>query len=515
MGEEFLSRLADFETCASDGSRMISERKIWNRNQRVNKLPSEILSHIFAIGEDEERRERQQQTSKEPRYVRLQELASHVCSHWRHVAINDFTLWTHIHITSPPHRMASLYLDRAGPTALLGIDLDLGRGYWKKVGVRREDHTKQASHIPQILDFLVAHGAGVDRWKSMHVSIAQYQALTPLISFLNTQLAPALRYLSWERELFPRGLHRVDESGLDSDEFLPLSRSSLPNLCCLRTSAIPLYFLFRPPSTGLAGLTELSFELGYPMYSLLKLGDFLSANPQLETLEIDTGYSLHLPPQSTVPRVCLPSLRSFKIHNMFHLPWVLDFLDMVDAPTLQKLVLDCGPKIISTTGGGPIATFIAFGKLPRNGSEVDSSECSDSRPFYPLLRELDVSKFSCPQLELTALFLAFPLVTHLRICGKQAVCLNLVSRVLPNLVSLKFSRLVYPGLADVLHCRAITGLPVQVVQVHKEFGLHVEEELPGPTKVELYHDRHFQHDYYFGGAEEIEDESNSNEDWSE
>src|SRR5947209_1453491 len=106
--------------------------------------------------------------------------------------------------TSTSLALPTLYLERTGPTALLDIDIDLHERSSDSTEIGPDDRAK-AGTIPHILDFLIAHGACVDRWRSIYIFTAQYQVLVPFINFLNMEFAPAVRSLWLDRDMFSKG----------------------------------------------------------------------------------------------------------------------------------------------------------------------------------------------------------------------------------------------------------------------------------------------------------------------
>lgn len=475
---------------------MISQRKARNNEQGVNKLPSDILSYVFAIGEEVERSVRQWRVSNETKYIGFQELSSQVCSHWREVAIHGPRLWSYIHITRPPGQIVSLYVCRAGPTIPLDIELDMSEEYWDRTEIDPEDHTSQTQHIPHVLNFLSTHGAKVNRWKSLRVSATRYEALVPLMDLLNAEQAPSLRFLSWERRL-SKSFYQVDETKFGSDEFWAFSKTSLPRLRSLNSRGLPLHALFRGPSVGLTGLTKLSLTPGNTLFDLTALRDLLSASPQLKSLFLDTGllyHQYHIDP--IAPRVCLPALCSLQIFAFRQAPWILRLLQMLDLPGLHELTLDF-PTRTSTNPiwrDDQIATYITGKVSPHDLTTISTSGLTSS-PIYPSLRTLDISRYTCSKKELIDLFSALPLIVQLGISGSQAASLGKAPCVLPNLVTLKFSRFVYPHLGHVLQCRERAGFPIKTILVHKDFRLHVKDELPDTVNIEVYWDYRFQREY--------------------
>lgn len=87
----------------------------------ISRLPSEILSHIFALTQPPEDSDQ----SKEKSFTSFDWIVvSHVCRAWRFIALGCATLWTGINSS---HRFMDLFMERS-EGAVLRCDMDARRG---------------------------------------------------------------------------------------------------------------------------------------------------------------------------------------------------------------------------------------------------------------------------------------------------------------------------------------------------------------------------------------------------
>ncbi|KAH7344186.1 hypothetical protein B0J17DRAFT_645630 [Rhizoctonia solani] len=78
----------------------------------INQLPSELLAGIMQL--------RLEHRHIKGPVLRYPDVLSHVCSHWRQVAVHSRSLWSHIDISAwaTPGSRAMTFLNRAGPSLL-------------------------------------------------------------------------------------------------------------------------------------------------------------------------------------------------------------------------------------------------------------------------------------------------------------------------------------------------------------------------------------------------------------
>ncbi|KAH7325159.1 hypothetical protein B0J17DRAFT_682403 [Rhizoctonia solani] len=99
------------------------------RRRSINSLPEEILARIFSLVCTLNLCPRLAKyvylaSIKQPTFIKDPVILSHVCSHWRHIAINWGNLWSHIDLIPQQFLFtrrstrAKTYLARAGQSLL-------------------------------------------------------------------------------------------------------------------------------------------------------------------------------------------------------------------------------------------------------------------------------------------------------------------------------------------------------------------------------------------------------------
>ncbi|KAJ3490445.1 hypothetical protein NLI96_g1440 [Meripilus lineatus] len=122
-------------------------------------LPNELLSHIFYLGCQDEL----DLDSLPPNTPRFEVLVSHVCQHWRNVALATSALWTTIHFRTNSHRdRANQYLARSKQN-LIDISVDT---------TSEKDHisgkTLFREEFKPVFEIVTPH---INRWKSLTLKV--------------------------------------------------------------------------------------------------------------------------------------------------------------------------------------------------------------------------------------------------------------------------------------------------------------------------------------------------------
>ncbi|KEP46811.1 F-box-like protein [Rhizoctonia solani 123E] len=420
--------------------------KVQNTDLHAEILPLELLSYIFTLGEQAERFVRTKQGSHS---MRFQELVSQVCSHWRAVAINNPTLWTWITIQRPSHReIAASYLVRAGSTALLDVEIEMRSGFWDRAEISPTDWAGQLKCTSNLIEFLA-------------------------LDFLHNHAAPALQSLAlkWAS----KSMQHVEEiravDGARTSLRSPvLSGPLAPDLRYVELTSVPWRFVLDRPSPLFTGLTSLSLTAATQLNSLAMLANLLRGNPCLQSLHLSSGpdhmdnaYFSDYP----LPCISLPELHSFSVRSAYKSDWILDVLQVVQVPNLNKFTL--ATELYTDYPGeatGPelmLLNFLSGG----NGDAWVDGHTSASKSLYPSLRELDISSVGCYSGGKTIMTLlsSFPSVTWLAIANHQIDCLAHFPSVLPKLDCLSLNGDPSPDLGKVLRRRAASGHPIQVVEL--------------------------------------------------
>ncbi|KAG8732103.1 hypothetical protein FRC11_000731, partial [Ceratobasidium sp. 423] len=406
--------------------------------QATNELPVEVLSRIFVLGEGMQRGPRAIGLP----YVGFQDLVVQVCRHWREVAIGTPELWTYIFISRPPpHLHAQLYISRSG-TLPLHIDLDMRTPFIKPLHPLHE--SEQAERALQALDFIEKSGGTRDRWGSLIVLSKALFAVISIYSFFARTPTPALQFMSikWKA----RSNIMDDEEDLIHQEIL-FSKASLahgperPRLSHVEFSGLPKYFMFDCHSPMISNLTRFTFICSEIMSlpSHEELSDVLSANPRLEHLSVDMRATRHrfggLEPAAAIAslQVRLPLLRSFSLNTSHLHQWSLHLLQIVDAPGVEYLNINTDHGF-STSTPNELYQYLAKGRVNEvlQCHATFDDNVPGSGPIFPQLKHLNVERMTQNIQDISLIFTAFPMVTHVTLGGFGALAFYEHAEYLPN-----------------------------------------------------------------------------------
>ncbi|KAG8788129.1 hypothetical protein FRC12_014902 [Ceratobasidium sp. 428] len=460
----------------------VLDLKLQNSKRCVNKLPHELLLRIFRAGGEMQRR----RGAREP-CRGLQDLATQVCTQWRDVAINSPVLWTYIYISRPPpHHSAALYLDRCGPTNLLDLDLEIMNDFFHED--IQSDNRARMSETKKIIAFLVQHGAGTRRWKSLKISSEVLPVLLEMLKYVHPRLNPTLQYLSIEWSL-GTDIATAMESEIGVFTFLsvfdrvyPHTNEPFPRLRHVDMITVPSALTFRRPLPMLVDLTHLGLHPAFKLCSHSQLYDLLSDNPRLESLDIAGGIlDENVEPNDL--QIVLPSLRSLSVALGACPAWTLGVIMMIDGPAIERLKLSLygyrTSQMIQVIE--QIVSHITS-KYHTNTQPVATHEQTASRQqIYPALRLLDISGL-CPANDQTKsfgeLFLALPGITLLVARASIVAILGDQRRLLPHLEHVRLVGEAPKELCRVLYSRAKAGHPVKVLEVYELFLDSIQVTLP-------------------------------------
>ncbi|KAF8604086.1 hypothetical protein BDV93DRAFT_606425 [Ceratobasidium sp. AG-I] len=415
----------------------------------TNRLPPELLSRAFVLGEGMQRGPR---VSSWP-YVGLQDLVVQVCQHWREVAIHTPVLWSHIFISQPPpHRHAVLYLARSGPSCPLDIDIEMKTPYID--GISRFGGSLQANRALETLQSIVAHGGQVARWRSLTVVAKMPQVIFKTISFINSEPTLALRFLSltWKAIIDVAEHQEVDvlevaPEVFDDNYALDFGRRR-PQLQNVELNGIPKDYVFERASPLVSNLTSLKLATSFFLPSIRATSALFSASPRLESLYIDTTYAdSDLFELAVAPlQVSLPLLRSFSLHAATYYNWSLCLLQIVNAPAVQHFELYAGVAFLNQLGDfKPLLRFLGAGRI--SGSlqcdqiPADQPYCG---PIFPSLHHLelkldfDLALDSIRQVTVQNLLQAYPMITQVTLSYPAMLAFSRAPTLLPNISHFKY-----------------------------------------------------------------------------
>ncbi|KAF7982884.1 hypothetical protein HWV62_25128 [Athelia sp. TMB] len=348
----------------------------------INDLPNELLAHIFHLGafedDDEEDEDDMYQDTMEDAIfdekdisaddgfededsddddddgtptttLPFQVLVSHVCSHWRTVAVETPVLWSTIKFVDEPspftrckewlHRSKDLPIEviidctREADTEASDSEMDVDAG-------KPEEPFYTHSDLHTILEIVTPHAA---RWRVFEVEVNEYSFMRIVTDALAAlPAAPALQILQ---------LHHYGEEADDEYEFfLPaelrdpapvLFAGNAPKLEQLALWGVHLDWS-AAANRFLAGLKDV--ELAYHAQDVrptwAELAALLAGSPALDTLSLCLSGPRGAPSDWAAERaVPLPSLRSLVL--AFHPPEDLCALvRLLPTPNLTSLSLD-------------------------------------------------------------------------------------------------------------------------------------------------------------------------------
>ncbi|CAE6502763.1 unnamed protein product [Rhizoctonia solani] len=409
-------------------------------NMRVmNDLPPEVLSRIFVLGEGMQRGSR---AIRLP-YVGFQDLVVQVCRRWREVAISTPELWTYIFISSPPpHLCAERYISRSG-TLPLHIDLEMRTSFIKPIHPFHE--SEQAERALEALEFIEKSGGKRDRWRSLIIFSKALFAITSIYSFFTRRPTPALQFVSIKWKAHDD--IETDQEELGVQEF-GLSETTLahgperPQLRHVELNGLAKNFMCNDHSVLVSNLTRFTFIApGTTLLSLPSYQQFsavLAASPQLEHLSVDMQAAHYgfmniesSPADIGSFQVRLPLLRSFSLYTGHLHRWGLNLLQIVDAPGVQCLDINTEHNLFAPDAIG-LHQYLAKGRV--NGVlqrhvPLDNNDTSGSGPIFPQLKHLSVQQMTR---NVSPIFVAFPMVTHITFGGLGALTLCHHPEYLPN-----------------------------------------------------------------------------------
>jgi hypothetical protein len=269
-------------------------RRLRNMKTLINlKLPCEILSNIFSLTKDSYRGdphcfdEGSRYKSLSTHWIRC---TSHVCSHWRAVALSDPSLWVD---GIPANRAAiKVFLERSKD---LPIVLDSNIIYI-------------ASHRAKIYSFIPRHMKRVEALYIEHISLAADDGAT-IAKVLDTDM-PHLKELCLSFNLIRRASKR--------EPFFTVPHSIIKGIKYLRLNACNLHW----DQAQLRNLTVLRLSSGYVPFarkfraSIKQISNILRLSPELQSLELenivldDTGEQ-----NDTYPDIFLPSLMDLSLRS--------------------------------------------------------------------------------------------------------------------------------------------------------------------------------------------------------
>ena len=287
---------------------------------------------------------------------------SHVCSHWRTVALNYPRLWVNIHLT--PHTTPgelSAYVKRSKDCPV-NVNLHLGDS---DIG------SLEAELLITI----------VQRWRKLVVEFHGQIRSDMFLAHLHRLEAPSLAHFS----VNVNAHHHLELMSRSMNDPLPqIFAGGTPALSFLRLGCHAMSF-YRPPLTTITTLhldQTSHLPISYALFRRL-----VTSSPLLSNLSIygDMIDADRWPSGSTIE---LPALRSLRIYGRSGFIYC-GLLLSISAPNLESLILK--------------------GVLHHDLDELCDSP---QMPKFPALQSLTFCDFECTDSTYRRLFHAFPAITH-------------------------------------------------------------------------------------------------------
>ncbi|TFK85738.1 hypothetical protein K466DRAFT_587857 [Polyporus arcularius HHB13444] len=403
----------------------------------IHLLPVELLTRIFHLGVDSD----PLPDDRPPEHRPFEVLVSHVCRHWRHIALHTPHLWTTVHFRLKSHiDRGRAYLSR---NARLPIDIYVDTCA-EDTAKHRKDLIFRDSFMPTF-DVVLPH---IDRWREFHLKVADLECKGSARKVLNTcGPAPLLRTLqlwhvqNWES---PERLF-----GAIGPPPVVVFGGHLPRLKNIILQGVNLPWTSSP---FLSNLTAIEYALHSDDVRMPweQWRNMLVSSPNLERLCLhysgprakSSGGSppdgiewwgadppapddvippgVQLPPAADP--VLLPRLQEIQLHDLDS-DYLIALFRTLDAPHLRALHLELDTEDQDFT---PFVQYLVAPPLAlvksrhhhhhANGDAHEgpsSLHRNASRPKFPHLKSLTVSALTCSLESWRALLESAPELTRL------------------------------------------------------------------------------------------------------
>ncbi|KAG6335962.1 hypothetical protein ID866_3115 [Astraeus odoratus] len=406
----------------------------------------------------------------------FQLLASHICRHWRNVALETPSLWNKIYISdddSPPFDRVTTYLQRSKS---LPLDITIG---WEP-----SDYVEQLVELPEDVDFeallalLVPH---IPKWRYLRVDVTSYEHM---FIFLKTVADPSIPAASQLEEL---ELHHYEDSESliflrpDLAHHITIFNGSTPPLKSVDLWGVHVDW----NQSWLRSANLLALQLAYHTEdvrpSWAAFSTMLRRSPALEMLYLISSGPSGPPSEwiiepgavewdaDTSSPILLQSLTELVL--AFNPPsYVAELLRRLCMPGLKRLTLDFADDdytdLVLQLVGPATSVLTPFGGRPRSllrtieDLKIAGLPC-DNRSVDRLYDQL----VNLKTLNLSMIYLALPffdrLFPHQTPSGSSSV-------VLPALTSLSVSGVAGERLRELVTARKDAGVPLRTVYVEQD-----------------------------------------------
>ncbi|KAI0771114.1 hypothetical protein BD413DRAFT_62291 [Trametes elegans] len=387
----------------------------WARMSPIHSLPVELLTSIFQLGVNSDPIP-DEQVRGQPTF---EVLVSHVCRHWRQIALHSPHLWTTVHFRTRAHMTrGEVYLSR---NASLPIDIYVDTCSEDDYQLRK-DLLFRDDFLP-IFEILIHH---IKRWRELHLIVADLECKSHARTVLSKcGTAPKLETLQlWHVQNWRTSERLYNHIGpppvvvfggelpclkhiILQGVNLPWSRSPfLRNLTsvdfALHSDNVRMPFeLWRDMLDASPALTRLSLLFAGPRAASTGTSsqsdgiDWWGAPPPPPDLPLQPGTRL---PPSTDP-VQLLHLREVQLNNL-EADYLIALFRTLDAPNVRALHLGLDFEDQDFT---PFVEFLAApplhpGVKPRAPSAHANGapgHTAGPGPKFPMLERLSVSALRC------------------------------------------------------------------------------------------------------------------------
>ncbi|KIJ61105.1 hypothetical protein HYDPIDRAFT_42886 [Hydnomerulius pinastri MD-312] len=277
----------------------------------------------------------------------FQILVSHVCKHWRTVALSTPSLWTSIEVSArerPPYERVSILLERSGGLTLdIRIDCEMPDD--------EEDFESDDGETPELSEgdlkvlfaLLIAH---VPRWGSISVDVASYEHMYTFLQAISDPSVPPATQLE-SLQLYHHEEWQEESTAFPKPKLLKhftLFGGSIP---CLKSLALWGVHVDWSQSWLASAPNLLDLELAYHTDdvrpSWAEFAATLRSASKLETLSLCLSGPSGAPAQWTTedPSSIIPLPKLTDLVLGFHSPsYTIGLLHKLFTPALKSLTLD-------------------------------------------------------------------------------------------------------------------------------------------------------------------------------
>ncbi|KZT12031.1 uncharacterized protein LAESUDRAFT_163766 [Laetiporus sulphureus 93-53] len=456
----------------------------------INTLPTELLAHIFALGPDWNEYDEESEEDWEEDEPDFVILVSHVCRHWREVAINTPALWTSIDFSEGhPYARSAVYLERS-ENAPLDLCIDFTEDGLDEEG---EQAIKNMCDMQRILQLILPH---VHHWRSLDVSVSDYHLMhDALLGMSRCPVAPSLEILQLYHYEDDDNPEAFSPAHLKEQPFV-LFNGNVPRLTKVALWGVHLNW---SRSLFLCGLVDL--ELAYHAKdvrpSFKDFARILRDSPELSKLSLcQSGPAggpvdwlasiLDQPPDvlaydemrtspepSATTTIMLSSLKELVL-AFLETDYSIELLKRLAMPNLSSLALEFDEIDSSEFLRAITRPSSLTGKSILSGLQalkLSGMECEDSQ----VIRDVYAAMPNLNLLNLNFDFISMRWYHELADQWDAAADSN-QTPFLPRLQAFSATGLAGPDLRALVEFRKALGLPIKQLYVNEEDQLDEEDE---------------------------------------